>query len=574
MNLEGLTLHLLTQELTKELLGSKIYKIFMPNNHSLLLLLKRDNTTTSLLADLSGGSPALYIPHRQPENPEVPPTFCMLLRKHLEEGRITAISQLDLDRIITLEISLLGRGAKLITKKLIFELAGKNSNIILTEEEQIIDSLRHIGPSQSSYRLVLPARPYVAPPPQQGLNILTTAPAHLVKAAVSTPAATFSKALISATTGIGQATAMQLLHRAQIPPQEVGLTYADQEALVKALTGLQQRHKQEVPVYALISPTNRVKTILTMEPLELEQGYSFKEFASLNAAINFALSLQPLQLPQQEVLSRTVAAETAKLTKKLQALEKDLQQAHNADDQRIIGDTLMANLYLLQKGQSKANLINIYDGEEITVTLSPLLTPAENAQAYYKHYNKYKRAQKEVQGQLEATKEQLNYLASLEASLMTAATKNEFEEIRQEMLAADLLKEPGKKKKASLPKSQPLHIKLDQEADLYIGRNNKQNDHVTFTIAGPRDLWFHTKDIPGSHVVLKANEPKEEHISLAVKLAAYFSKARQGSNVPVDCVQRRYVKKPSGSKPGFVIFTNQTTYYTTPKEQELAKYLK
>ena len=175
--------------------------------------------------------------------------------------------------------------------------------------------------------------------------------------------------------------------------------------------------------------------------------------------------------------------------------------------------------------------------------------------------------------QIEAAQEMLTYLASLDVSLLTATTKNEIEEIRQEMINVGLIKLIGKKKtKASLQKSRPLHIKINAEVDLYIGKNNKQNDYVTFTLGGPRDLWFHTKNIPGSHVIMKGR-PQESDVQLAVQLAAYFSKAGAGSNVPVDCVERRYVKKPAGSKPGFVIFTNQRTYYTTPDKQLLAAYL-
>ena len=176
--------------------------------------------------------------------------------------------------------------------------------------------------------------------------------------------------------------------------------------------------------------------------------------------------------------------------------------------------------------------------------------------------------------QIVATEAAQAYLASLDASLLTATTKNEIEEIRQEMVNAGIIREIGKKKKTALQKSQPLHLKLRADVDLYIGKNNKQNDYVTFTIGGPRDLWFHTKDIPGSHIILKASQIEPQDIELAVQLAAYFSKARSSSNVPVDCVARRYVKKPAGSKPGFVIFTNQRTYYTTPDEQALAPYLK
>lgn len=578
MNLEGLTLKLVTDTLSRELLNSKIYKVFMPNPHALLLLVRRTRDTNSLLADMNGGSPALYIPEQLPENPETPPTFCMLLRKHLEEGRITRITQSGLDRIITLEIDMLGASSKIITKKLIFELTGKNSNIILTQDDIIIDSLKHVGAAQSSYRAIQPGKPYVAPPPQSGLNLLTAAPADIVQTANAVPAASFLKAFIGATTGIGKPTAQELLQAADIVPQEVRLDNASCAALADVIAKLQSRLNaaEQQPVYALISRTNQVKTILTLPPQLLEQGMHVREFANINSAINFAMSLKPIQLPQHEQLQKLVTGEIAKHKKKLAALEQDLAHAENAEEQRMLADTIMANIYQLRKGQTQAELINIYDGESITVQLSPILSPTENAQAYYKRYNKYKRAQSEVALQITATEEMLQYLASLDSSLLTATSKSEIEEIRQEMIAADLIKVVGKKKKSALQKSQPLHIRLSEDTDLYIGKNNRQNDYVTFSIGGPRDLWFHTKDIPGSHIILKTTLPeaREKDIALAVELAAYFSKAREGSSVPVDCVQRRYVKKPSGSKPGFVIFTNQKTYYATPDAQKLEKYLK
>lgn len=575
MNLEGITLKLVTDHLNRELLGSKIYRVYMPNPHAVLLLVRRKADTSALVADLNGGSPALYTPEKLPENPETPPSFCMLLRKHLEEGRITKIYQSDLDRIITLEIDMLGQSSKIITKKLVCELTGKNSNLILTQDGMIIDSLKHVGAAQSSYRSILPGKEYVAPPPQSGLNLLTADPAEIVRAAGSLPSATFVKAFVSATTGVGKATAGELLAASDILPQTVRLEPAEASALAQRIAELQQRLQGEaaVPVYALVSPTNQVKTILALPPTELASGLSVRQFSDINSAINFAVSLTPMQLPQHEQLQKLVSAESAKLTRKLQALREDLLHAEDAEGQRMLADTLMANLYQLRKGQTSAELVNIYDGTPVTIKLNPVLSPTDNAQAYYKRYNKFKRAQSEVRQQLEATESALTYLASLDASLMTATTKNEIEEIRQEMVAQGLLKEMGKKKKVPLQKSQPLHIKLREGVDLYIGKNNKQNDYVTFTIGGPRDLWLHTKDIPGSHIIVKAAAPQEGDIALAVELAAYFSKARSGSNVPVDCVERRYVKKPAGAKPGFVIFTNQRTYYATPEEQRLAPYL-
>ena len=575
MNLEGITLKLVTDNLNRELLGSKIYRVYMPNPHAVLLLVRRSRDTSALLADLNGGSPALYIPAKLPENPETPPSFCMLLRKHLEEGRITRIYQSDLDRIITLEIDMLGQSSKIITKKLICELTGKNSNLILTQDGVIIDSLKHVGAAQSSYRTILPGKEYVAPPPQAGLNLLTADPAEIVGTANSLPSATFAKAFVSATTGVGKATATELLAAADILPQTVRLEPAEEHALTQCITELQQRLNGEAlqPVYALVGRTNQVKTILALPPLVNNSELSVREFGDINSAINFAMSLAPIQLPQHEQLQKLVTAEAAKLSRKLNALQEDLLHAEDAESQRMLADTIMANLYQLHKGQSSAEMVNIYDGNPVTIRLNPILSPSDNAQAYYKKYNKYKRAQSELRQQIEATESMLTYLASLDASLLTATTKNEIEEIRQEMVTAGLIREIGKKKKTSLQKSQPLHLKLREGVDLYIGKNNKQNDYVTFTVGGPRDLWLHTKDIPGSHVIMKSTSPTAEDIALAVELAAYFSKARSGSNVPVDCVERRYVKKPAGAKPGFVIFTNQRTYYATPNEERLAPFL-
>ena len=422
MNLEGLTLKLVTDTLSRELLNSKIYKVFMPNPHALLLLVRRTRDTNALLADMNGGSPALYIPEQLPENPETPPTFCMLLRKHLEEGRITRITQSGLDRIITLEIDMLGASSKIITKKLIFELTGKNSNIILTQDDIIIDSLKHVGAAQSSYRAIQPGKPYVAPPPQSGLNLLTATPTDIVQTANAVPAASFLKAFIGATTGIGKATAQELLQAADIVPQEIRLDYASCAALADVIAKLQSRlnSAEQQPVYALISRTNQVKTILTLPPQLLEQGMHVREFANINSAINFAMSLKPIQLPQHEQLQKLVTSEIAKHKKKLAALEQDLAHAENAEEQRMLADTIMANIYQLRKGQTQAELINIYDGESVTVQLSPILSPTENAQAYYKRYNKYKRAQSEVALQITATEEMLQYLASLDSSLLTA----------------------------------------------------------------------------------------------------------------------------------------------------------
>ncbi len=577
MNLEGITINILTKELQDRLLGGRIYKIFMPNKNSLLLLIKTDNAVAALAADFSGGSPYLYLPEKQPERPDTPPAFCMLLRKHLEEGRITKIEQSGLDRIITMEISSIGSARQIISKQLIFELTGKNANIIFTGDGIILDSLKHINKALSSYRQILPGLPYIAPPPQSGMDILNSAPADVTAAVQQLPAAP-AKALIAATTGIGQYTALNLLHAAGITEDNINEDNAP--CLTEAIGKLQQDVNSvktaNAPVYAVITRTNTVKTILPYCPMQLAEGEKVQEFTNLNSAIAFAQSLTPVLLPEQELLTKTVSSETEKLIKKAALLKTELAAAQDAEQQRIIADTLMANLYRIPKGSSTCTAENIYDGTPLEITLAPELSANENAQKYYKHYNKLKRAQTEIKEQLKLTQEAIEYLGSIEVALKLVQTRAEVAEIKAELAAAGFITVKAAKNKMPQAKSQPAAVKLSADTTLYIGKNNKQNDFVTFSIGTGSDLWFHTKNIPGSHIILKTTlpQPEEKDIRTAAMLAAYFSKARGGSKVPVDSTLRKYVKKPSGAKPGFVIYTNQTTHYVTPNEAEVQQILK
>ena len=346
MNLEGITINVLTSILQQRLLGGKIYKIFMPNKSCLLLLVKTENSTLALAADFSGGSPYLYLPDKTPERPDTPPAFCMLLRKHLEEGRITRIEQSGLDRVITMEISSIGSARQIISKQLVFELTGKNANIIFTADGVILDSLKHVNKMQSSYRQILPSLPYITPPPQDGLDILTAAPQDIASAAQKLPLAP-AKALIAAATGIGQYTANQLLKMAELTGSE-NLAEENISGLAGAIAAMQQNVNSvkagSAPVYAIITRTSNVKTILPFKPVLLAEGETVKEFGDLNTAINYAQSLAPVQLPEQEILTKTVNAETEKLIKKAVVLKEELAAAEDAEQQRIIADTLMANL--------------------------------------------------------------------------------------------------------------------------------------------------------------------------------------------------------------------------------------
>ena len=319
MNLEGLTLHILTNKLKEELLGGKIYKVFMPSYESLLLLVKRERDTAALLADFSCGSPMLYLPNNLPERPESPPAFCMLLRKHLEEGRITRIEQSGLDRIITIDIDTIGTARQIVTKQLIFELTGKNSNIIFAENGLIFDSLKHVNKAMSSFRQIMPNLPYLAPPQQTGLSILTAPANAIIEAMHEFKTKNSLAALIAATTGIGKITASELLAAAGIDSNTTALTAEEEQRLANAIYSLQQSANQQTsaPVYAVISRTNQVKTILPFAPTILEPGCNTKQLPDINSALNYAVTLTPIQLPEQETLQKLVIGESQRLEKKL-----------------------------------------------------------------------------------------------------------------------------------------------------------------------------------------------------------------------------------------------------------------
>lgn len=573
MNLEGMTLSVLAKELRDHLENGRIYKIFMPSRNSLLLEITLPTHTDNLLIDLSGDSPLVTLPERLPERPDMPPSFCMLLRKHLEEGRITSITQLGLDRVLVIGIDLIGRERKIVTKKLIFELTGKNSNIIFVDEAGlIVDSLRHIGKKESRVRQILPNKPYEAPPLMEGISFLEGDPHAIREACVASGKDSLTAALIAVTVGIGKETAQEIVYRAGFDKKPALISLTEADALEKAIASIQEEVKARLTgenqtVMAQIDGRNRMKHLAAYEA-HVGEKMTPRSFPCLLAALLYSASLVPIQIPEKDTLQKLVLSHIAKTKKKQKALQNDLLRAEDADTHKIMADTLMAYGTALKKGQKAVTLPNIYTNEPLTIPLQPQLTAMENAQAYYKRYNKYKRAVSEIHTQQEETDSLLTYLESLDASLDTAITKGDVSEIKEEIIALGLLPRP-RKKMAVQSKSVPLKVSLSEDTLLYVGKNNKQNDYVTFKLGRAHDLWFHAKNIPGSHVILKTTlpSPREEDILRAAQIAAYYSKGRFSSRVPIDCTQRRYVKKPNGAKPGFVIFTNQKTINVEPKKE-------
>lgn len=574
MSLDGLSFSALVAELSAKLVGGRVEKIFQPDKYTLLLWIRQVHETHKLLISATPSHPHLFISSLPPENPSTPPSFCMLLRKHLEDGRVASVEQHDLDRIVTVDIDVRGEKGLIVTKRLIIELMGKHSNIIFVQDSIIVDAIKRVPFSISRYRQILPGKMYTLPPGQGRLNLLNTSPEIFIQTLFSSSQPLLLKALIATSMGMGPITGKEILWRAGLPDTIflAALDENDKKELYSAFVSVIQPFLSNTLIPTVVVDTeNRLMGIAAF-PLEHLSNHSLTHtFATMSAAIEFSASLSPSirHTPEQTILLKLISEEIARLSRKHTLLTQELTNALQAELYRQWGDILMTNLYAIPAEAASINLPDLYSENQdtmITIDLDSRLSPTENAQAYYAKYTKQKRAQESIKIQLLQCIDEQKYLESILIALEQAETNPEINEIRQELVAGGYIKEKGKR--TSLPSATPIKITTPEGFTILIGKNNRQNDFVTFKQAQADDLWFHTKDIPGSHVILRTNgtAPPDSVLQTAAHFAAYFSKSRNSSNVPVDFTKRRYVKKPSGSKPGFVIYDRQQTVYITPNE--------
>ncbi len=581
MSLDGFSTQPLVKELRAALVGGRIDKITQPHKASVFLSIRQPGRNHLLHIAANPQASAVFLAEKQPENPAEPPLFCMVLRKQLEGSRIADIRQHALDRIIMLDFDALAAGGKIVTKSLIIELIGKYSNIILVQDGIVIDALRKVGSANSRTRLLLPAREYAPPPAQEKLDPRTATPIAIVERLAQDPAATLYKGLLGACLGFGPASAREVIFSAGLPEKMLcaDLDEKDKEAISQALSEIFHACMEEESTPCLISNANNKVLATSSFPLHYFPAESITlTFSSISEMLERATFLTGIYTPpEKERLKKFVKTELARAENKLGILQEELRQAENAEDYKIRGDNLMTYAHLYEDhADASLTVADIYSeaGETITLPLDQRLTLSQNMQAFYHKYDKLKRAQKLLDEQIALCSENIRYLASVESSLTASSTLPEIEEIKDELMQSGFLKESTKKKRQDKP-SAPFRFMTEDGKIILVGKNNYQNDRLTFHMAAPDDLWLHAKDIPGSHVILRldSEEPSEESLHGAALLAAHFSKAQDSSNVPVDYTYRRYVKKPSGSRPGFVIFTHQKTLYVTPTAEETAKLL-
>ncbi len=568
MNLDGFSMRPLTLELANFLIGGRVDKITQQNKANLTISVRNFGESRLVRISVAPQNPSIHFVKKPPENLPEPPTFCMVLRKNLEGGRIADVRQHELDRIIFIDVDTIGAGGKIQTLTLAAELIGKYSNVILISEGQIVDALKKVGTNSSRVRTVLPNQIYQMPPAQDKLDIFQTDVAEIISRIKSDKGARLDKAVMNFCQGFGPQSVKETIFSAGLP-NEIKISELDDAdffSLENSLVEVRDAAKNPAP--CIVEDAGKVLAISSIKLNYFSQG-QVKIFDTISEMLEIADNLiGSYTPPDKEKFSRLVHNELKRATNKITVLENELTAAENADDWRIRADNLSTYRYQFQDhADDEISVANIYSetGEKISIPLDRRLTIAANVQNFYKKYDKLKRSAHHILEQIDKCREEIVYLESVEHSLTACNSLVEIDEIRAELVGGGYLKE-GRKKTASSKKPEPFKFISPDGTEILIGKNNAQNDRLTFKIAEPDDIWLHTKDITGSHVIIRCGgvEPSEETLIFAAQLAAKFSKAADSSKVPVDYTFCKFVKKPSGAKPGFVNFFNQHTIYVNP----------
>lgn len=573
MALDGIVTRAIVHEL-QSCRGARINKIYQPNDRDIVFHIRTQQGNAKLLLSANPTYPRVHLTQETFLNPAEAPMFCMILRKHCESGIIENIQQVGMERIIHITIRQRDELGDISSKKIIVELMGRHSNIILLDpaSDTILDGINHVTPAISSYRVVMPGFSYTNPPEQHKLNPLETLQEAFRESCLMNEEQAVPW-LVGAFSGLSPLAAQEIVHRAGGSSaggvegeKDCGSLWSVFDELME-----QVRNHQYTPVTGVNA---KGKSVFSVIPLTLLVDETTTYESVSRCMEDYYGDKAQRDTVKQKVsdLLRFLQNERTKNIKKLDNLNKDLEEAGDADRYRIFGELLFASLHQIQKGDREAQLVNFYDEEQATVTipLDPLLTPSDNAQRYFKKYNKYKNSLAVIGEQLIKTREEINYIENLLQQL-SHASLSDIDEIREELIQQGYLRDRNRKTKKKKKNDKPtLHVYTSSEGiELYVGKNNLQNEYVTNRLASSNDTWLHTKDIPGSHVVIRSSEYGDATLQEAAQLAAYYSQAKESSSVPVDYTLIRHVRKPNGAKPGFVIYDNQKTLFVTPDEQRI-----
>ena len=575
MAFDGITLSCLVSEWKDRLTGGRITKISQPEPDELILTVKSDETYILQLSSNASLPLACLRPDTKPA-PLTAPAFCMLLRKHLGNARILDIEQPDLERVVRFRLQHLNELGDVCVKYLIVELMGKHSNIIFCDEQNtILDSIKRVSSFMSSVREVLPGRSWFIPKAEGRLSVLTDSFDNL-REVLSAKPAPVSTALYQSFTGLSPVIANELCHRAGISPEVTadGLSEDDLSALKDMLLWLRKKINN-----ADYTPTVYRKDGVPVEfaPFSLRIYTDYPEYTAEphESMSEVVLSFYREKDSQTRMRSRsaelrkTVQNAIERTAKKLDLQQKQLSDTEKKDTYRIYGELLTTYGYSAEPGAKSFTCTNYYDGNEIKIPLDPTLTALENAKRYFDRYAKLRRTAQALGEHLSASEAELRHLESVRESLSFAGSEADLSQIRAELTECGYLKfhKEGGGKKPKLAKSKPFKYVTPDGFELYVGKNNYQNDELTFQLANGGDWWFHAKGIPGSHVVLRTGgrEVPDSLFAVAGSLAAYYSSGRNaGGKIEIDYLQRKNVKKPNGAKPGFVVYYTNYSLVATP----------
>ena len=544
MSFDGFFLHHLTKELQDELLYGRIQKVNQPFEHELVLTIRNNRKNYKMLLSAHPVFGRLQITKTDFQNPQTPNTFTMIMRKYLQGAVIENITQIENDRVLEIAFSNKNEIGDNIKVTLVVEIMGKHSNIILIDkaESKIIESIKHIGFSQNSYRTILPGSTYIAPPKTDAKNPFTVSDEKLFEILQTEDLA--PRHLQKLFQGLGRDTAENLA--AQLSDDKL---------------------KQFRAFFARPVQPNMTDKSFAAVPFN-NSGQTFDSLSELLDVFYQDKAERDRVNQQSSDLIHRVQTELDKNIKKLAKQEKELAATENAEEFRQKGELLTTYLSMVPNNQDQVELDNYYTNEKITIALDKSLTPNQNAQRYFKKYQKLKEAVKHLTGLIEETKHTITYLESVETSLSHASI-SDIEDIREELVETGFVKRRTRDKRHKRKKPEQ-YLASDGKTIIMVGRNNLQNDELTFKMAKKGELWFHAKDIPGSHVLIKDNlNPSDEVKTDAAELAAYYSKARLSNLIQVDMIEAKKLNKPTGAKPGFVTYTGQKTLRVTPTEEKI-----
>lgn len=563
MALDGLVIANVIKELNDTLLGGRINKISQPENDALVLVIKNNRSQYKLFLSANASLPLIYLTQENKPNPITAPNFCMLLRKHLNSARILSITQPGLERIIDIEIEHLNELGDVCTKHLITEIMGKHSNIIFCDDKKmIIDSIKHISGLVSSVREVLPGRDYFIPETQDKWNPLTVDCEHFLEKVMTKPLP-IAKALYTSLTGISPLIANEICHRASIDGEASTSSLSEMEGLhlyknfERLMTDIKNNSFFPNVIYQNGEPVEFSSTTLTTY-----NSSEHKEFESISELLEqyYAQRNTLTRIRQKSVDLRKIVSNAIERTRKKYDLQmKQLKDTDKRDKYKVYGELITAYGYNVEEGSKQMTALNYYTNEEVTIPLDPTITPIENAKKYFDKYSKLKRTYEALTKFTEETKEELEHLESISAALDIALQEEDLIQLKEELMEYGYMKrkfvskKDAKKQKSA---SKPFHYISSDGFHMYVGKNNFQNDELTFKFAVGNDWWFHAKGMAGSHVIVKTNgeELPDRTFEEAGKLAAYYSKARELSKAEIDYTEKKNVKKPNGGKPGFVVY--------------------